>query len=269
MPISFQSENSHSVYLNNYPDMLFHMFRLSSPGENIRNAKVCKLWLEIASKVAKEQLIEEKEDLLKKSMEKFLLLSGLKFEDVTPGLQRIKQKSPQVKITTCFELYKIQDLLIALDGLTEKHAVCLAGCFIVDPQSPNAPTDRVKDLLGKAFAEFHYIKNDTHGIWGEHTSRISGKNYLPVELFDFQVNENKEIVGEINKGTSCFSLKGKLVELIVIEGNQSAQKARYILNVNRTTANVFELTPESDTVGKLWSRQIYIPRLDATAPIKE
>jgi len=246
--------------LNNYKDVLFEVFIFLTPKENVKNTEVCKQWKEVASVVAKKQFIQEKEKYLREKMVNFLVLSGGQFEDFTPVLQSIKTQQQQLSIKTVHD---------QLNSLTERHVVCLGGCFVVDPKCPNIPKNKQIDLAEKAFAEFHMEAR----FGGRPVAKLFTENnrgdsiiFFPVELFNLKVGADGTVIGEKDSGEFCFSLKGRLIELCLISGSQLAREARWYSDISREQAPTIQLSPESDKSGRIWPRNMFIPRLDAFAP---
>jgi len=251
--------------LNNYKDLLFEIFMFLTPKENVKNTEVCKQWKEVASVVAKKQFIQEKEKCLREKMANFLVLSGGNFEDFVPVLQQIKTQQQQLSIKTVFD---------QLNSLTEQYTICLGGCFIVDANCPNIPKNKQIDLAGKAFAEFHFKQEGVLNCDGKsYCARLfseesygGGITYFPVELFNFKVEADGTITGEKNSGGSCFSLKGRLIEVFLIEGDQNIRDARWACPlISRDKALTIQLTPEDANSGYVWPQDIYVARLDAKA----
>jgi len=249
--------------LNNQHELLFHVFTFLTPEENVKNTMVCRDWKDVASEVAKRQYLESfNEKDVKAKMANFLVLAGGKFEDYTPQFQNAKQNWSTLTIQ------QVRDKVNS--NRPQKFTVCLGGCFVVDPNCPNIPSHKVNDLAGKAFAEFHYRQD-----WSETSSYArlftedglgGGIIYFPVELFNFNVEKDGTVTGEKNSGECCFSLKGRLIEVFLIKGDQNARDARWAyFYISRDKAPTIQLTPEDANTGYIWPQDIYVPRLDAKA----
>jgi len=255
--------------LNNQHELLFHVFSLLTPEENVKNTMVCKDWKAVASEVAKKQYLTSfNEEGVKTKMANFLALADGKFEDYTPQFQEAKQDWQTLTIQ------QVHDKVNS--NRPETFTVCLGGCFVIDPNSPDILETKKIDLAGKAFAEFHYKEEGVPSSDGKpYSSKLLGGQpnwggimFFPVELFNFKVETDGTVTGEKNSGEFCFSFKGRLIEVLLIEGDQDIRDARWgNSHINRDKAPTIQLAPETADRGNRWTNNIFNPRLDAKEAI--
>jgi hypothetical protein len=155
-----------------------------------------------------------------------------------------------------------------LNRLTEKQVVCLAGCFVFNPKSNYMPKDREESISGKAFGVFHEIeKMGNFRLWGGRYTTT----FLPIELFNWSLEQDGTISGNKDKGEICFSLRGKVIELILVPGSKEAQEKRYRnFTIDRNKAPMtkkFHLVSELVNYGGIWPSDLYVPKLDAVAAV--
>jgi len=246
----------------------YAFYNFHTPEENGKIASVCKHWKELAEKIAKDQLIERHVlSIQLKSAPFSLMMEGKKVEDFSPQYKEALQAIQDGKATlTTTEIYN------QLSHLTEKHLVCLGGCFLINPQSKYMPKDREESISGKTFGEFHEIDEDKNFyIWGVVSRHLV--TYLPIELFKWNLLEDGTISGNKDNGEICFSLKGKVIELILVPGSQQAQEARWgAFSMKRNQAPMTEdyhLVPETAYSGHIRPSALYVPKLDAAAVSEE
>ena len=245
----------------------YTFYNFHTPEENGKIASVCKHWKELAEKIAKDQLIERHVlSIQLKSAAFSLMVEGKKVEDFSPQYKEALQALQDNKETlTTKKVYK------RLKKITEKQVVCLAGCFVINPQSKHMPKDIQESISGKAFGEFHEIidKMGNYQLWGSSFSTT----FLPIELFNWSLEQDGTVSGNKDKGETCFSLKGKVIELILVPGSEVARAERYRkLDIDRNKApmtKIDNLVRESTWFGELWPTDLYVPKLDAAAVSKK
>lgn len=221
-----------------------------SPENPIKNnltfMRVCKTWHRVAGEVAKQQMVQLFKNETEEKAKAFLKMVPGKLEDYCAAYKRAISLTPH-------QLQKLtpRQLLDTLRNIPEYHDVIISRFFTVDPNDP----DIQEELFGKSFAELHYVTSiapkyyDPSSesqqltqicIWGESTPyHFTDSNYLPVELFNLTVQgANHEVVGDKDHGTVSFILRGRLVELNIIEGNEDIYQAQFYTPsaTNRQTA---------------------------------
>jgi len=250
-------------------EMLIYIFdNFQTPEENGKNSSVCTLWKDVVKRIVKDQLIERYVlSIQLKSAPFSLMVGGKKVEDFSPQYKQALEALRDNKETlTSKEVYT------GLNNLTEKHFVCLAGFFLINPQSIHMPKDREESISGKAFGEFHEIdEHKNFQLWGEVAGHLV--TYLPIKLFNWNLLENGTVSGNKDKGEICFSLKGKVIELILVPGSKEAQDGRWGgFSMDRNGApmtETYHLVPETARTGHIWPSDLYVPKLDAAAVPKE
>jgi hypothetical protein len=254
----------HLSALNDVQEVLYNVFTFCSPQENIENTKVCKTWYQVASEVAKKQIIiSAQADILRKASN-FLKLVPQDLAFYCPSFAELE------KAKLNFKNYSIKEINKKVQAATEKYTVCIASFYTVNSACPNIPREKKADLAGKTFVELHF-ENDSYivdksDLWGEKCISYSGRiDLFPIEIFDLTVNnKDNAIVGEKNDGTYCFALRGRLFELKLEEGKESVRNADWISwNMSRENALIVDLTPDDVQVGQFWSCDFYVARLDA------
>lgn len=227
--------------------------------DTVQNTRVCKVWNERATIIAKKILIENFENSTLAKGNAFFKMAARELKVLCPAYQQIKETQENKSIKRIWE---------GLEGIIEKHTVCFAGCFVVDPTCPNIPADRINDIAGKAFGEFHYtVEGESSPIrfWKEMPGRVqpSEKLYFPIELFNLAVQiETRTVTGDKDSGVFCFFLKGRLIEIALTPGAVTETRLG-LAKINRNVAPIQSLTPEDADSGYVWPSDLYIPRLDS------
>lgn len=241
------------ISINLFPsDILKECFRCLPIKINAQNRVVCKLWNQCCSIVIKEQLITEHQTDLKAKSVNFLKVVDGKFEEYFPLFKNLWLNR---------ENKSIQEIAIACNEYVTKIKVVFMGTHKIDPTDTEIPPEK-KDLAGKAFASF-LLREDVETDLTEEKDpeafdfddedvetffTSSGFIYYPIELFQLEI-ENQKLKGEIDQGSHCLPIKGKIFELIFCPTpNQS--------NVRQITeTTLLDLTPYQDD-------EFYNPQLE-------
>lgn len=261
--------------INNTPIILDTIFRCCPPMENAtQNAFVCKAWRESATRIAKLQLVENRIDQIQERAEPFLRLVPLKLEILCASYRNLLAFSKNVSSLTVKEVQATLN-----NTFTEKYTVCLSRFFRVNPEDPNIPELRQTCLAGKVFVEIHHEvdvlqyngRPKTIAQWVEKEgsrSPLERVHYFPIELFNLNVTGQDDrfaIQGEINIGTFCIPLRGRLIEFTLEESTPEVQLANFtgFPHTQRTNAMTLPLTPQSSNRGRIWPHTIYSASLDS------
>lgn len=248
--------------LNNIPELLDHVLSFVPPKQNVINTSVCKLWQHFASDQAKRGFINQFRKSVEEKAANFFAMVPTDLETICPDFAEIVKSKDRLSMS---------DVHDGLKAIPEKHEVCFAGCFVVDPDCPNTPLEKKEDISGIAFAEFHYAVpcKGSYGHIGEFWGEVpnppaTGKtvNYFPVELFNLTIEgEDKAVIGEKDSGVFCLPLKGRLIELTLTRDLAVIlTRFRVIGQIGRDNAPMINL-PKCAKEGHLWASELYIPKL--------
>lgn len=264
--------------LNDTHELLYHVLSFCSPKENVKNTEVCKTWRDVASEVAKKQWIAQLQQDIQKKAANFLKMVPNKLEFYCPSYAELKKVKLRHTKYTLEEMYYITHYNTL--STTEKYTVCMSYFVRINPNCPALPEKAKKNLAGKVFVELHSEahtpswprKSYTIHIWNPGSIR-----FFPIELFNLTVTgERHTVIGEKNKGTVCFALRGRLIELMIEEGQEDIRNARsinslsmlqrnHVLRFSRdfaqTIDRTLEVSPESIDLHHLF----YIAKLDGLA----
>ena len=266
---------------NHFPEeILFNIMAFCSPEENVRtNTLVCCTWRNIASEVAKKQMIMQFQQDIQSKAANFLQmlpenLQNLAFYCPTYAkLEEVKAKHTEYTIEEVHHIARNNSLLTL-----EKYTVCMAYFLRVDPESPNIPTERKDALAGRVFVELHYRREFEGGryvcFWNQSLDGLlpGSARFFPIEFFNLAViGEDHKVEGDKNNGKVCFALGGRLIELMIEEGDDELRNARWsgIRAMNRDTAHTINLDPINAKLFYVKPQHLYVAELDAPAQAQE
>ena len=222
--------------INGIQELLYHVLTFSTPEQNIKNAMVCKTWREVASEIAKKQLIAQLQLDIKTKAANFLKMVPYKLEFYCPSYKKLKDVKANLQNYSLEEVYYMAryDTLC----ITEKYTVCMAYFIRINPAASQFPKNEKAKLKGKVFVELHYKtdipgrlgKSYTPALWVEPSNgkRSGPVRFLPIELFNLTVaKDGQTILGDKNTGTVCFALRGRLIEMMIEKGHKDVRNARW------------------------------------------
>jgi hypothetical protein len=225
---------------------------------NLTNMLVCKTWHRIAGEVAKQQLIQFFKNETEQKAKAFLKMVPGKLEDYCAAYKKAMTLTP-------FQLQELtsNQLLNNLRNLPEYYNAIISRFFTVDPNNPHIQ----EELGGKSFAELHFVElisPETQQFCNKDESilcHFTDFNYLPVEFFNLKIQgENHEVVGDKDHGTVSFVLRGRLIVLNIIEGNEEIYQAQFLTSAatDRQTAPL--INPSQHYIFP------YVAKFDAASP---
>lgn len=247
-------------------------------------SSVCKRWYTVAQEVIKIRLcrgehLEKKAaaflSMIPQSKGSLRELNDLVFK----RLQEIGQEYQKLTLTQLWEKATQVD-----PGVYCKRTVCLTRFFTIDSTSLVCSDERRGSLAGKTFCSLVFpaqeesinrlcertVSSDTLrkeyeksvGVEEDFTGEIEdtspGICFFPIELFHLTVGADETILGNKNNGTTCFILKGTLIEVFVYEGTKEEQNVSFdegFEELKRDRAKLIHLKEG-------WAEYCYIPQFD-------
>lgn len=183
-------------------DTLQDIFRFLPLEVNTQNRLVCKLWNQHSSAVIKQQLFDSK-------CANFLRLVNGKLEEYFPLFKDLWRNRDSLSI---------KKIAKGIKANVKKIKVFFCETNKIDAADRDIPSNLQNDLAGKVFATFllnqqdeKYIEDDEDN-GAESFFNVEGITYYPIELFQLRIKDQK-IEGEIETGSHCFPISGKIFEL--------------------------------------------------------
>ncbi len=234
-----------------------HILSFCSLEENVQtNTLVCRNWRNIASDVAKIQMIEQFQQNIQRNAANFLYMvpENLRnFASYCPScakLEEVKGNCREYPLTDVYDITHKNSL-----GTLEQYTARMRSFFRVHPDCPYIPAEKEDDLSGRLFVELDFKKDSqdsgetTYSIylWKKPQFCLGNEEpvFFPIELFVKQEN---------NMETYCFALGGRLIEVMLEKGP----------NEINSIEEEFGLFESSETE-KMVQQGLYVPGLDAPA----
>lgn len=213
-------------------EVLIHIFDYCDTKDHTQMALVCKNWHKAANEVIKLQLFRG--DKIQKKATPFLqMVSGKSLSDFCPAyfnhLNEIREESKNLTILQIREKIKKIPRTIY-----RRESIYFSNFFKISPSS-DIPADKIIDLSNKSFCcldmtqesgIYRFCENLIHYRSEEELvnhPEYTDISYFPLELFNLKVNPDGQVIGEKTKGSTCFVLKGVLVEVFLENGTDKSQ----------------------------------------------
>ena len=140
-------------------EVLCHILSFCSPVQNVRNTEVCRTWRDVASEVAKKQLIAQfQQDIQSKAANFLQMVSPQTLEFYCPSYAALSA------VKSTYNAHAIEAVHQSItNAMPLKHTVCISRFFRVNPECPNIPPEMKEDIAGKVFLELiemNPISND-------------------------------------------------------------------------------------------------------------
>ncbi len=260
-------------------EVLCHVLSFCSPEENFQtNALVCRTWSNVAPDVAKMQMIEQFQQDIQSKAANFLKMVPENLQNLASycpsyaKLNEVKANRREYSIEEVHHIARNNSLLTL-----EKYASCMNRFYRTVPECPYIPAEKTAELSGRVFIDILYKIDHVGPNEGSYNICMFKKPQyrpgkeepmlFPIELFNVTVSEdNNTVEGEINEGTYCFALNGRLIEVMLEEGRDEVDR----------TIHSFGLFPDGEpktSVDKETKRSIeedlYVAKLDAPAKAPE
>lgn len=244
--------------INNAPDILKYTLHFFSPIENINNTGVCKKWNELATEIAKKQIVESTLYTIEARASNFLKMVPNPLSFYCPTFEKFE------KISKDYNEYSIKELFNLANKVTVKQNTCMAGFIRIDPESPNIPPESRDLLASRTFVALHARRPHYHARTkqGYFDFQWGGQLFFPIELFNLTVSDiSHTVTGNKNSGIFCFPYDGRVFEITLEEGQEETRNKRFkVQEMNRDVG----LTKTLDST--LTHQDFYIPKLNAPTP---